>query len=257
MRISGRVWFLALVIHSHGSLAQEANRPSSHQPWLSWLYGSKGIQASGTLIHESARSIAASDRKREIVRENLAIQQRLSAWKAESMRTLRIERERRVAGAVARAWTPPFDPPSQPVGAPPPLVATAISENKEEGSQLVDMTDPATVPRNRATPRPVAAVAAVDQIVQQVGGRIIGSAPSQALSPGLFALVLTGLFLVPAAGVSFVIFGIAQLRGHSFVSGSAMIVIAGILLWGTWTLARAVNPNILANEDPVGRSARQ
>lgn len=256
-------WFMvpALLIPSSATMAQEVDRPDKKWPWHRWLPGAGKNPIFETSIHPRARWIADNDRQRETARENFASQQRISAWKAQSMREMRIDRERRIASAVAKAWTPPFDPPPRPSSIPAPLLAAATQENKEDATQVVGMTpvNPAPQPtpaaRATATPRPGSVAAAVDRAVQQVGDQIIGSKPGQPLSPGLFALILTGLFLVPAAGVTFIMFGIAHLRGHSFVSGSVILLLGGGLLWGTWILARTINPDILSGKRAQGAIA--
>jgi len=253
--MSRLVW-VALIATAAWQIPAEAQdaRRSGPSGFFRWFFSAPPAeQANGTIVHERASVIAAADGRRESAIERRGTAERMNKQKAQTLRELRIDRDRRVASAIAKAWVP-FQPP-RPKRPPSTLLATA-GQAEGQAAPTIDLSRPQLPPppavsRPSGTPRPRTPAAVVDQVVQQVGSQIIGTPSGKPLSPGLFALVLVGLFLVPAAAITLLLLGIAHLRGHSFVTGSMIIALGGLLLWGTWSLARTINPDLLAQSQPA------
>lgn len=239
--------------------AQQEERRPGLSGFIQWLFGSEtASRAKETRIYEKAESAASEDARREAALENRAAQQRIAADKARSLFELRNDRERRIAAAKAQTLTP-FDPPRQK--AEPPVLLADAGEATVESPPSIDLSPPplaSTPPRPRptSTPRPKKPVAVVDEVVQQVGSRIMGTPSGQPLAPGLFALVLIALFLVPAVGITLLLLGIAHLRGHSFFSGSVILVVGALFLYATWSLARIIDPEIFTQSKADNNPAK-
>ncbi len=235
---------------------EQEKRPSGLAGFFEWLFNARQPpSAEATAVHENAESIATTDTLRETALERKAAEERIAADKFQILLELRTDRDRRVAGAKAKASVP--FAPLRPKSTTPVLLASA---GAVEGptTPAIDPSPP-SLPASPAAPRPAVIpktntpAAVVDQVVQQVGSQIIGTPEGKPLSPGLFALVLIGLFLVPAAGITLLLLGIAHLRGHSFLSGLVILAIGGLFLWGTWSLARTVSPDLLTGSRQASR----
>lgn len=242
---------IAVFLPDSRLLAQNAGSKT----WQWWAIGKNRKPPGSLLVLPNASEAAQKDRAREGAKQRAEDRFLFDKIKFDRLYYYRTERERAVSASIARAAAKsPFNPP-RPKRPPPASLATA-GQIEGQAAPAIDLSRPELPPppavsRPSGTPRPRTPAAVVDQVVQQVGSKIIGTPAGKPLSPGLFALVLVGLFLVPAAAISFLLLGIAHLRGHSFVTGSIIIALGGLLLWGTWSLARTINPDLLAQGQPA------
>ena len=211
-----------------------------------------------TVIHVSAEAIASADSQREGAAEQRAARERMAKDKTRILLDLRSEHRRQVAAAVAAKTGESFSQPREKNATIPAVVAGADGGGFEpvrvvDATKLPAPLPPQPSPSPVGTTRLAAPAAAVDEIIQRVGEKVVGSAPNQPLSPGLFALVLIGLFLVPSSGIALLLLGIAHLRGHRFLSGSVIIALGCLFLWGTWSLARTANPELFTGASHASR----
>jgi hypothetical protein len=180
------------------------------------------------------------DQRRESFLEEIAASRRMAADKQRLLLELRSERDRRVTVAIARAVTSSPLPPgtagrSRPAPAQRPLADSSIPK-----------TPIRAAPHPGDTTVAQRAAQTVDRVISDVGLGVFGTEPARPAPPGLFALALIGMFLVPALGVGLLLIGFAHLRAHSLVSGTALLACGGLLMWGTWTLAKMTNPDWLS-----------
>jgi len=238
--------------------AQAEPPPSGSRNWFSRLLPRPPARTIQTALLPGARSVMLSDQRRETRLEKMESEARIARDKGTRLAELRQDRDRRVAAAIARAApAAPFRPAATPhsiVGATPAPLQPAIvaSELPAATSPQASSTPPPPItsappePPTRATPIPAPPSTPSPA---QITGNSVETAPAaeagQDAPTGLFALALIGLFLVPAMGVGLIFVGFAHLRGHSFISGTAIIIAGALVLWGAYTAARLINPDLL------------
>jgi hypothetical protein len=238
--------------------AQEETRPGFWEQWYRWLVGGPKAEPQATSVHPLAPKVAATDRAREGNLQQAHDQLHFAQTKARIQQDLRFENNRQIATAIAnKAPAPPFRE----------SVKTGIEHEASPASPLIIAPDPtaAQTPDHRPgyvagpTPTPAGlgqkAAAAADAIVNNVGQTLFGPAAAPPLHPGLFVLALVGIFVVPAAGGALVLIGLAHLRGHSFTSGTVIITLGALILWGSYTAARMIDPDLLGGPAEVSPPA--
>jgi hypothetical protein len=247
-KLSGLLLAATLVL-SAPAMAQEEPRSSPWAQWFQWLFGLPADESPVTVAHPRALGLAAADQAREQRLQQEWRARQFAEDKAAFLRDIRAHTYRQIAVAVAnKAPAPPFRPPSKSNhGATPPANAPVVMS-----PSVVPMK--AARPKNtdvpRSTPTPTGPgpkmAAAAEKVVSNIGQSVFGRAGTQPVAPGLFVLALVGIFVVPAAGIALILIGFAHLRGHSFLSGSIITILGGLLLWGTIALATRINPDLVA-----------
>lgn len=233
--------------------AQEGAAPPS-RPWTLWVFGPPRNQNTDTTFHPRAAPIGEADRIRESARQDAEDRRFFEGFKSQRLIFYRTDRERRVNSRIARALSDQPLPASRgrmpsPQAAEPLLIATppeaAITTTAENST-----TTPPPVP----TP-PRDTLQAVDEFVENAVQKITGETATPPARSAMFVLLVVGMFVVPASGIAFVLIGIAHLRGYSFLPGSIILALGGLLLWGTWSLAKTIHPDLLLGGKSSAQSA--
>jgi len=231
--------------------AQEVTT-SPTRPWTLWLLGQPRNQNADTTFHPRAAPLGEADRIRESARQDAEDRRFFESVKSERLIFYRTDRERRVNSRIARALSDQPLPASRertpgPQAAEPLLIATAP---EAEFPTIRENTRAVSIP-NKTPPPDTLQV--VDEFVENAVQKITGETATPPARSAMFVLLVVGMFVVPASGIAFVILGIAHLRGHSFLPGSIILALGGLLLWGTWSLAKIIHPDLLLG----GKSSAQ
>ncbi len=242
---------MAILLLQEPAAAQNREQSGLRQ-WLASLFGVSKEETAPTQIHPQPGPISAQDRAREERLEQSRIQKQFTETKERLRADLRAENNRRVIGAIAKAVpTPPFRPEG-------PQLTPRVREGSKpytlwpaevEGRKIADdfpatLGPPPKLPGLRSLPQQAAET--VDEVVQKVGENVFGKEAATQTPRGLFVLALIGMFLIPSAGAALVLIGLQHLRGHSFFSGTVIVLIGGAMLWGAIVLASDLNPNQLS-----------
>jgi len=245
--------------------AQADAPPPGSRNWFSRLLPRPPARTVQTAVLPSATSIMLNDQRRESRLEKMASDARIARDKNTRLAELRQERDRRVTAAIARAApAAPFRPP-----APQPGIVVTDTSTPAPADQSIPSALPPSPQTVRLPPRtaPLATTAPARPAPTATPPRAPAPAPAannteaatgaavaaKTTPPGLYALALIGMCLVPALGVGLLMIGFAHLRGHSFVSGTAIMIAGALVLWGSVTAARLINPDLLA----FGRDNKQ
>jgi hypothetical protein len=273
MRIHCLASLLAIFLLPVGVLAQSDSRQSSGRNWLSRIFQKPAKPGKQTLLLPDAPSRLRGDQTRETWLERRSTEQRIADDKKKILTDLRRERDRSVATAIARAATAKaFAVPiararstTGPVAVDPGTTASSsfTTDTDPYPASPPPPSRPDTTPAS--TPRPVAntpkatppsnAVTLPDRGPKKPpqSNTIDDAAPAAASTkrhrPGMFALILIGMFLLPSAGVALLLVGAAHLRSHSFFSGSTILAVGCSLLWGAWSLAHLFDPAALTRPE--------
>jgi len=217
--------------------------------WWSRVFQRTPARPPQTIILRDPGTIMRQDQRRETILEQTESARRMATDKQRLLLELRSERDRRVAGAIASAAADqPFRPPENTrLATAEPAAGAPAAESPAQPRRLASPTPPSFTPGERSKTVAERTAETVDRVVDNIGQKVFNTPAAQPLPPGLYALALIGMFLVPAMGVGLILIGFAHLRGHSFVSGSIILAIGGLLLWGTWSLAKTINPDLLSN----------
>jgi len=225
--------------------------PASATPrgWWSRIFQRAPARPPQTIILRDAGTIMRQDQRRETILEQTESARRMATDKQRALVELRSDRDRRVAVAIARAAAErPFRTPENTrLAAAASAAGVRGPDSPATPRQLASPTPPSFTPEERSKTVAERTAETVDRVVDNIGQKVFRTPAAQPLPPGLFALALIGMFLVPAGGLGLVLIGFAHLRGHSFVSGSIILAVGGLLLWGTWSLAKTTNPDLLTN----------
>ena len=214
------------------------------RPWTLWVFGPPRNENTDTSFHPRAVPIGEADRFRESARQDAEDRRFFEGFKSERLIFYRTDRERRVNSRIARVLSDQPLPARQeqspsPQAAEPLLIATS-----PEAAITTTGENSTTTPPPFPTPLPDP-LQAVDEFVENAVQKITGETATPPARSAMFVLLVVGMFVVPASGIAFVLLGIAHLRGHSFLPGSIILVLGSLLLWGTWSLAKTIHPNLL------------
>lgn len=231
----------ATAILTPTTAAQSDPAATDSRSWWSLVFRSAPARPPQTIILRDAGALMRSDQRRETILEQTESARRMAADKQRALIELRSDRDRRVAVAIARAAA------TRPFRAPEDVRLTTAEPTAPMAEQPGPPTTMPFPPAERKKTVAQQTAETVDRVVDNIGQKIFNTPAAQPQPPGFFALALIGMFLVPAGGFGMVLIGLAHLRGHSFVSGSIILAIGGLMLWGTWSLAKTITPGLLGN----------
>jgi hypothetical protein len=201
-----------------------------------------GPSDGATEIHPEAGDIGVRDRGREGEEERRFWRKIFDDVKAERLLYYRTQRDRAVGRAIAAALsTEPFPPPAAGTGAPevaPPEAGHPAAAAIEALPEW--LSSPATTVADRTR----AAVQSVDKVADKIEREVLGNSELSAGRPGLLALLLSAMFLIPAAGVAGLVLGIAHLRARSLRTGGIFLVTGTVIIGATVFAVWAVRASL-------------
>ena len=269
MRIGCLALLMATLFLPAAAPAQQQGVIPAEGSWISRIFAKPAKPGTPTLLLPDAPLQLRSDQSRETWLEKRAVEKRMEDDKRKHLLKLRTERDRKVAIAIAEAAIaqPFIASPARPRATPATTVEPAdasaaaatvasieVAPPKEPAAHSTTDRKPA-LPSPTPLPTPNAASLAKRGAVNPPPATIYEEGPkspasTKPYSPGFFALLLTGMFLLPSAGMALLLVGAAHLRSHSFFSGSMILAVGGSLLWGAWSLAHVIDPTALMRSEP-------
>jgi hypothetical protein len=229
--------------------AAQEGTASPPRPWTLWMFGPPRNQNADTMFHPRAVPIGQADRIREAGRQDADDRRFFESFKSERLIFYRTDRERRVNSRIARAISDQPLPARRdripnPQAAEPLLITTS-PETAITGTRENSTAAPSPDPTPLSDTLKV-----VDKFIENAVQKITGEPATPPARSAMFVLLVVGMFVVPSAGIAFVLIGIAHLRGHSFLPGSIILALGGLFLWGTWSLAKSTHPDFLTAGKP-------
>lgn len=197
-----------------------------------------------TLIHPDAESISERDRVREGRKENRFWSDWSADYKAKRLFFFRTERDRSVAGAIARTdATQPF------VKRTPPRMSAETEDNETAvgtGSRApIEIPSFVTAPANRIVDTARKTAGTIDRVAESITREFLPSPPPKNARSGLFAVLLIAMFLVPSAGLAALIVAVAHLRAHSLRTGTIFLASGVVILWASVSAALSLRADAL------------
>lgn len=230
------------------SVTAQRDPEAPGRAWTFWMSGQSRGEKAETMFHPNAVPIGQADRIREAAKQKAADQRFFESFKSSRKLFYQTDRERRVESRKALAVS------SQPLtirtGRAPNTAASKVlimTTSPESGSEAPDPRHPDNTgidPLPEKAP-PADTLQAVDEFVESTVQKITGGTATPPARSAMFVLLLVGMFVVPASGIAFLLLGIAHLRGHSFLPGTIILAVGGLLLWGTWSLATTIDPRLV------------
>ena len=210
--------FLPVLFVAAGLSPSPATAQSEPAPrgWWSRVFPNAPARTTQTITLRDPGTIMRQDQRRETILEQTESARRMATDKQRRLFELRGERDRRVAVAIANAAaTQPFHPPETvhlTTADPSGEVATGTSSSSRntEPPKHGTTETPPFLPGDRNKTIAERTAETVDGIVGNIGQKIFNTPAAQPLPPGLFALALIGMFLVPAGGVTLLFLGFAH-----------------------------------------------